>query len=390
MRYLFKNLKSFIQTEKTIFFLVLLCVVTSSFIINFSYGLYQNFNVIKEETENEEFVEIVVEINDSKQVTKNKMKNCIFSISGETNDAIDMYLVSPSIKASSNADLWNTMDCRFTIRDNHLYPCEIFYSNLQEYGNWDIGEYFSVQNEVNGDLVAIAKKVDKSAPDYCTTTLITTRTEKNRRWIEIQGKEYEVIGYHKFGEAPYVPFESLDDNTEFENLMIVHFEKTITWSQYNEVREMFEQSFGNAVTVSDLDISESENYYLYNTIIVISILIALLAAINFAVLYNYILFKRTKKLAVFRICGCTKTKAFTMFISECMMLMIPLFVVTTIIYDRLVLPKLGEHFEYIESAYSMKLYLLIFMIYIVTSVIVLSFMISGFLSKSIREAKEEK
>ena len=390
MKYILKNLVSFLKNEKMIFLLVILCIITSSFVINFSYGLYQNFNVVREETENDELVEIIIEINDSKQVTKNKIKNCVFSISGKTNNAIDMYLVSPSIRASSNRDLWNTMNCRFAIRDNHLYPCEIFYSNLQEFGNWDTGEYFSVQNEVNGDLVAVAKKVDESSPNYCTTTLITTRTEKNRRWIEIQGKEYEVIGYQKFEEAPYVPLESLDDNTEFEHLIIVHFEKPITRSQYNEVRERFEDSFGSAITVPDLDIPEVENYYLYNTIIIISILIALLAAINFSVLYKYILFKRMKKLAVFRICGCTKVKAFTILISECMLLMIPLFVATTIIYNRFVLPKLGEHFKYIESAYSMKLYLLIFIIYTFASVIVLSFMIRGFLSKSIREAKEEK
>ena len=79
-----------------------------------------------------------------------------------------------------------------------------------------------------------------------------------------------------------------------------------------------------------------------------------------------------------------------MFLSECMLIAIPLFAATTVIYDRIVLPKLGQHFEYIESAYSIKLYLLIFCIYIAATLIVLLFMISGFLRKTIREAKEEK
>lgn len=52
MKYILKNIKLFIKNEKMVFLLVLLCVVTSSFIISFSYGLYQNYNVVKEE-ENE-------------------------------------------------------------------------------------------------------------------------------------------------------------------------------------------------------------------------------------------------------------------------------------------------------------------------------------------------
>lgn len=389
MKYVLKNLSSFFKNEKMIFLLVLLCIITSSFVINFSYGLYQNFNVVKEEAENNELVEIVIEVNDSTQVTKNKMKECVFSISGETNDAIDMYLVSPLIRASSDEDLWNIMDCRFTIRDDHLYPCDIFYSNLQEFGNWHEGEYFSEQNEINGDLVAIAKKADESDPKYCITSRITTRTENDRRWIEIQGKEYEVIGYHTFGEAPFVPFESLDDNTGFENL-IVHFEKPMTRPQYNEVKDNFERIFGDAITVPYMDIPEAENYYLYNTIILISVMIAILAATNFAVLYKYILSKRMKTLAIFRICGCTKSKALAMFLSECMIIAIPLFSLTTLVYDKFVLPKLGQHFEYIESAYSFKLYLMIFGIYNAATFIVLLIMISGFLRKTICEAKEDK
>ncbi len=79
-----------------------------------------------------------------------------------------------------------------------------------------------------------------------------------------------------------------------------------------------------------------------------------------------------------------------MFLSECMIIAVPLFALTTLIYDKFVLPKLGQHFEYIESAYSPKLYLLIFGIYIAATFVVLLFMISGFLRKTIREAKEEK
>lgn len=389
MKYIVKNIRSFFVTEKMIFFLIMLCVITSSFIVNFSYGLYQNYNVVIEK-ENSEQNEIVIDINDSSAITKEKIRNCVISVSSETNDKIGMYYIRPEIKPFTDGSEYGLMDIRFTVKNSQILPCDIIYQNLKNYGNWKGGIYFSDEQEINGERVAIAREVNTISPENCYTTPITTRTEGAKRWIEVQGKEYEVIGYHSLGYAPYVPFESLDDDTTFSLFIDIWFEAPITRPQYNELKNKFEGMFGSAITFPVMDIPESENYYLYNTIIVISILIALLAAINFAVLYKYILSKRTKKLAVFRICGCTKAKAFTMFISECMLLMIPLFVATTIIYDRFILPKLGDHFEYIESAYSIKLYLLIFMIYIVASAFVLSFMISGFLSKSIREAKEEK
>jgi len=389
MKYIFYNFKHSFKNEKMILIIMLVCIVTSSFIINFSYGLYQNYNVIKEEEESE-LTEIGIIINDNSAVTKEKIKECVFSISDKTNDAISMYVVFPIIKEFYNMQsvAWNRVTNRFTVKSHRIMASKAFAQKLEQNGNMISGEYFTDEQETKGELVAIVCRLGDIDPD-CTER-ITTRVEGGKRWVEIQNKEFEVIGYHKQLATPYFPFESLDDSTTFQDVIGLIFYRPITKPQYSEVKSNFESRFGSAVSVPEMEIPESENYYLYNTIIVISILISLLAAINFAVLYKYILFKRTKKLAIFRICGCTKAKAFAMFITECMLLVIPLFLATTFLYDRFVLPKLGNHFEYIETAYSFNLYMLIFVIYTAVSLTVLSFMISGFLRKSIREAKEEK
>lgn len=391
MKYTQKNLKSFIHNEKMIFVLIIICIVTSAFIINFSYGLYQNYNVIKEET-NSELNEIIITVNDSKIVTKDKLKNCIFSISDNTNESIDMYLVYPTFEPfSSMSGLgWGPLMVRFRTENCIIKPCEAFHNALVNNGNLKSGEYFSGQQEMNGEHVAIARIINENDLDFDCTNNLISRVDGNDYWIEIQGKEFKIIGWHTQMLTPYIPFESLDENTEFNNTVVVTFENSITRPQYNEIKRNFEGVFGSAVTVPDMDIPESENYYLYNTIILISVMIAILAAINFAVLYKYILSKRTKTLAIFRICGCTKFKALGMFLTECMMIAVPLFALTTLVYDKYVLPKLGRHFEYIESAYSFKLYLLIFGIYIAATFVVLLFMINGFLRKNIREAKEER
>ncbi len=407
MKYTIKNIQSFIRNEKMIFILVLICIITSSFIINFSYGLYQNYNVIKEE-EASEFTEIPIIINDQNAITKAKIKECVFSISNTTNNAISLYCAFPIIEPFYTLQNDETHPCNrvivnFTAENGCIKPSTRFAENMKQNGNLITGKYFSEEQEADGERVALVRLIENRS-DLGITKLITTRVEGDaetieiqgeeyevdKRWVEIQGKEYEVIGYHTQLATPYFPFESLDESTLFQDMIGIVFKNSITLLEYNEIRQNFEYVFGDAITVPDMDIPESENYYLYNTIIIISILIAILAAINFAVLYKYILSKRTKALAIFRMCGCTKTRILTIFLSECMIITVPIFVLTVFVYDKFVLPKLGQHFEYMESAYSFKLYLLIFFIYILATVVVLLFMISGFLGKTIREAKGEK
>ena len=152
----------------------------------------------------------------------------------------------------------------------------------------------------------------------------------------------------------------------------------------------FEKTFGSAIKFPDMYFIEKENTYFYNTIMIISVLIAFLSAVNFSALYRFILSKRIKMLAVFRICGCTKGRAMIFFLAECMIITVPLFILTAIIYNELVIPVFDNYFEFISEVYSADIYMRISGIYIVTSLIVLFVMIKEFLKKSIREEKEGK
>lgn len=380
MKYIFKNIKSFIKTEKMIFILVIICVMASSFIINFSYGLYQNYNVIKE-NETSELYELEIPFNNDltgNYADKKTLKDTVLTFTNSLNENVDMYLVEPYSDEVTEMD--GGVDVRFTIKNCNFAPCEIFKENLEKFGNLILGEYFSEEQEKNGEKVALVYVENPGDDD------ITRKLKINDETILFQDKEYKIIGVQVF-QGLMVPFESLNDDTPI-NSLYMGFTKPLTRSQYEEIKEKISMAFGDLAEIPELDIPESENYYLYNTIIMISVLIAVLAAINFAVLYKYILSKRTKTLSVFRICGCTKLRALRMFLSECMLITIPVFALTALCYDEFILPALSKHFEYIRSAYSLTLYLIIFAIYVFSSLIVLGIMIYfGFLRKTIRETK---
>lgn len=381
MKYIIKNIKTFIKTEKMIFLLILLCVVTSSFIINFSYGLYQNYNVKKEEAESTLYdLDIPIVNSENAFVSKSELKNTLLSFSDGLNKNIDMYYVIPVL--DEYASYINRVTIRFCINQGKIVPCEVSKKNMLKYSTLVSGRYFSEQEEKDGERVALVHDDIGSVDSFTEKIMIDSDT------VLFQGHEFKIIGMQRLHPL-IVPFNSLDGNTLID-ILAFHFQKPLTRSQYNEIKEKLETSFGDAVQVPELDIPKSQNYYLYNTIILISVLIAVLAAINFAFLYRYLLSKRAKTLAVYRICGCTKAKALGMFLGECMLIAVPAFALTTLAYDKLALPKLALHFEYMESAYSPKLYLLISAIYIIVTFAVLMLMINfGFLNKKIAEAKGE-
>jgi len=376
MKYVWKNISLFFKTEKMIFILVIVCIITSSFIINFSYGLYQNYHVIKDEEESELY-EFEIPFNNNlneNYVSKEDLKNTLLSFSDSLNQAIDMYLTMPQCDEIPIEE-YGPLFIRFTIKNSDIAPCDLFEENMHTYGTLISGEYFTSEQEKNGENVALVFDGD-----------ITEKLMKDDETIIFQNKEFKMVGLQKMHPL-IVPFNSLNEDTPV-NTLLLHFIKPITRSQYNEIKEKIELSFGDIANVPELNIPETENYYLYNTIIIISIIIALLAAINFAVLYKYILLKRIKTLSIFRMCGCSKWKALRLFLIECMLLTIPLFIVTTFIYDSFILPVLSKRFEYIASAYSTTLYIIIFAIYVLSSLLVLGIMIYfGFLRKTIRVTK---
>lgn len=379
MKYTIKNIKSFIRTEKMIFILVLLCIISSSFIINFSYGLYQNYHVIKEEEESDLYEFEISFNNDLSGVyaSKDRIKQTVISFSDSLNDSIDMYMISPFIEEMPS-ETYGTIFIRFCVKDNKILPCKLFEENMKKYGTLVSGEYFTDEQEYNGENVVLV------FDDEGTFDSLTEKLKTSSNTILFQDKEYKIVGIQKMHPI-IVPFDSLNEDTPI-SCVLFHFVKPLTRTQYDEIKEKILLTFGDIAVIPDLDIPESENYYLYNTIIAISILIAILSSINFAVLYQYILSKRRKTLGVYMLCGCTRLKALKIFLSECMLITIPVFALTSLLYDKLALPILAKHFEYIESAYSVKMYLLIFSIYVVSSLIVLTIMILfSYLRKTIKE-----
>ena len=195
------------------------------------------------------------------------------------------------------------------------------------------------------------------------------------------GDTFDIIGVN-IGATTF-PVYSANPNYRIDTLYIELFEP-ITAEHYTELCDILESNLGDHVEMPNIEFTESRNIYLYNTILLICSLISLAAGINFIILFHFIMLKRRKRIAVFRLCGYTYLKCIIMCLSECLLLTVPLYIISTYIYDKFIVSAFSDLYPYMESANSLKIYLILGALYIgITTIITLVMLIKDVTKASI-------
>lgn len=378
MRYVLKNIASFIHHEKVILSIMILCIFCSALIMNFSYGLYQNYNVQKTEAEYE-LNEFAPEIASGVELTKGDLKRYVESLSNETLNDMEVTYATAKLDGFPS-DEYGRFWMRFTINNGKYHVCETQKKNYENTGRITSGRFISNEEESTGKLVAI---VTTKGGKW---TKLSEAIRSGDNTISIFGNSYEVVGTYDGGttQYPIVPFLTVPDNQIVDSLGFA-FYKNITRSRYDEMVQIAEEVLPGAFIFPELQFPDTDSIYLYNNIMSISVFIALLSAINFAMLYLYMIKKRGKNLSVFRICGCTKSKAVHIYLGECAAISIPVYLIGTGVYILLMKNIFADIFPNMKEAYSPLIYGSIFLIYLLSMLIILEIVIRSKVSKEITE-----
>ncbi len=242
-------------------------------------------------------------------------------------------------------------------------------------------------------------------------TSYTRTLSDGEKYITINGEKYEIRILDSSLDKPrnytykddeiditdraFIPLTSLPDDLELNMLLedtpiLLNLNKAVTRSQYNDIQSCLADATQNRAALPPVEFTEVGEIYYYRTVLLISVVIAVLTAINMAILYRYILQRRSSDLAVMRICGCSKVRAIVMYLTECMLVNIPLFALTEIFYHKLIMPRLAKVFENMAGAYSFKIYAAVFLIYLAASLVVMLVMITAVISNhSLAELKSK-
>lgn len=214
----------------------------------------------------------------------------------------------------------------------------------------------------------------------------------------IGGKEYDIKYYQSEGftsDDIVIPLTSFSDEamilgtTFYEGWLLEHgekspeyadfasltFKKPITRDQFNLLSKCIREQLGDEYYIPNVTLLEEHEMQMLRTVALIAVLIALLAAIDVAILYRYMLEKRSGQLAIMRICGCSKGKAIAAYVIENIIINAPLFALSELAFHKLILPHLKGLYPTMGERYTLKGYILIFIWYIVISLIVMLAMV---------------
>lgn len=382
-KYTLKNIKSFFINNFIIFILLVISTITSAIVIFFSYGVYQNYNTIlsyKEDDLSDDYIGINYVNTGSEYVTKRDLLNClseIDDISNELREQIIQYDVEGIIDN-------NSYEFKFLYCDGKFKVAEEFKENLKKYDNLTEGTYWSDYEEANGICVALISDPAVFGEISALDSI------KYVNQLKIGGKIYDIIGKQAWNEkGAMFPFSTVADEQLLTSTLI-SFNSAVSVKTYNQIRDVFNNYMGDKAVFEEIRTIDKDTYYTYKTVILISVFIALIAAINFMILYRYIMSTRKRTTAIFRILGLTSAKLNFMNMSECIILIVPFFILGMVLYQTVFLPRLHTYFVYMQDAYTPFVYFLLFVIFISVSLIVIGIMLLVMSRKRILELIKDR
>lgn len=375
-KYIRKEIRNLFIREKTIFSLIIICTFASGILINFCYGIFCNY-VEKKNSSEYSLTAIDIYFDADKiaenPITKKQVEDFVWSLPNNIKDSVIMFFCRSKLKGT-NHDFW--IETRFTIKDGCYYPCENTRDILTRQGMLD--NYFTEENEKYGEQVAIISRENEVG----NGRYVPTEMMIDDKTLIIQGKSYQIIGHHDWGYSIFVPFASLDDNTVIDSEGVtLGFGRSVTRSQYNEVKAAVEQHFGSCAQMPEMKELSEFSKTVFRTSMLISGLVALSAAINLSVLYRYILLYRKKEIGILMLCGLDKKKTACCIVLECLLLFIPVFVTGIVLYHYLIFPAIRWMIPYAAGSYHLSVYLWLTAIFTLVSAVIVGITLFSFIYK---------
>lgn len=356
MKHILLNLKSLFKRERLIAIILLLCIFSTAIVLNFAYGLYQNFSSKKVEDE-VELSEILPTITEGSTMTKGDLQKWSQALSTDTLNAMTVIYGYTNLDGF-NPENYGSFYMRFTIHNGQFDICSETKEAYESQHILTSGRYISSQEEATGALVALVGTNGEEWTDACKAL----QCGENK--IKLFNQEYEVIGSYEAGSTtPIVPFLTVPDDLKIDGFGI-YFKKNITRAQYEELLTVSEEVLPGVLEFGELQFPDIDSIKTYNNMIGISAFISIISALDFSMLFLYIIKRRKKSLSIYQVCGCTKNRIIRYYLMECFLLTVPIYWIGVLAYNILLKYYIQNQFEYIYDAYSPKIYFIIFAVYL--------------------------
>ncbi len=401
LKYILKNIYISMRKSPVIFALFILCNFVSVLVIVFSHGVYQNYasKLVSNDSEWESrwfksdeepsisFGNITDTMNDESVInyradgvsTLGEFRQVLDLLDEKTKSSFTgFYMIynfkdTYNFKAETNENMTITSSDGDMGDDGNLLISRLEYdSSAHQYGLYSgfaenagilEGRYLTPQEELEGKHVIYL-------PSGSDTSLIGKKVEFMGMQLEVIGvADPEVLGQY------IVPFKLLPDDLTFDEVTIMA-DKPISTETYRKIKEAFTSVYGDRANFPKFETVDPTEQTFYASIMLISIALSVLAAINLAILFRYIMHTRRKTLAIFRLSGCTRIKIRIMYLAEVAGISIIIFGLCSALYHYIIMPKLTFAFPRIQDVYSLNTYLYLFAIFIIILLVAINIIFS--------------
>ena len=304
MKLILRNLRGFLLHHTGFFVLMLCCVLSSAVIMLFSFGLYQNYRL-----EREEYTAAQLEMQlDCSGVTKAELQAVVELISSSTHENINLIAAEVRDGAFWTGEWKHELFTRFVYRSGSYHAYAEIEDNMLRHGDVQNGRFYTDTEYQSGARVMIVSQDEMYArlleaePELANAEVIEMPdvTEPIEAFypFSLCGEQFTPIMRLKEG-SPDVPFPAIPGQAQITHVYIL-FSVPPKPVQVREIYTAVQQVCGDRVKLPDYVPADEEDYTLYSTVMLIAVLIACAAAVNIVVLYDYILRKIHRHAAVLR------------------------------------------------------------------------------------------
>lgn len=474
MKHIWRNLRGLWKNERLLLAIMILCVFSSALLLQFAYGLYQNYHVLRVEAE-DELKYVTASVAEGETLTAGELRQYVEALPKEIAEKADQFQCEASIGKLSDhvtmtPELQEKFDAMFKDyriwydKDGNAISCggQIHYDDPEviklltedgvydeqeqetmyeqqlrdEYGDGLHWEHFTPDTDlsvlglsggygfkyrngeygftdvwrntmkkepyfVKGDIFTDAQVAAGENVCYLSQSmlkkeamipnidylLVTRFLQTDENHLTLYHSQTAIVGVTKskgfFGNIPTVPFTVLPDDWKLGSFVGILFPRNIDRRTYDTLTATADEVLPGKLLFADMNFPDKDNIYLYNNIMLISALIAVLSVLNFVMLYHFILKRRSRSLAVYRMAGCTAGKAVRIYLGECFVIGIPVYLLGLAAYLPLMHRLLSKIFPYMEESYNLGVYAAIFGMYLLMMLVMLTVMVSRHVRQSI-------
>ena len=337
-----KNIITSFKAFKRIYLTLIISQIISILLLFLSYGIFGSFNLSQKEYE-----------------TSQKQMWAVFE------EDVCIEELKPVLYEVLN-DVENKLDYFFVGSVN------------------DSGYEVSVHNEYNSGSLSFSRTISDNIPlllgrfpteyemNAGANVVVSSYKYEIGTIIELGEEEYEIIGIVDNPENENYIGISLEalPNTQYVYMVSLYFDRYPSISDYELFKSKLESTFGNNVKLGEFEAADIEQIIAMKSIVVISVIVGIVAALDTALLYGYIMEKRRKQVAIMGIVGANRIQRVLINELEMLLITVTTSIIGLILFRYIFEGLIQKMYENIMEIYYSKVYFMMLVIYIASVVII--------------------